>query len=269
MNYLHYIRNLVTPVLQKGNFEAGILTPEQFVEAGDFLVYKCPTWEWKSGISKKMKKYLPNERQYLVTRNVPCVTRCSTTNVSTKQDGEWAVFAQEEDEDEIIEKEITNTIPHPLSVGSIIKDDVKDDNVKEEYNVSLDEEDIEFEDPAAIYDGVLHTRTYNIYITYDNYYRTPRVWLFGYDEYGNPLAQTQMFEDISPEHAQRTVTYETHPHEKFMALSVHPCKHANVMKRLISQSKDTIIRPDQYLCVFLKFIGTVIPTVQYDFSLTI
>ena len=29
---------------------------------------------------------------------------------------------------------------------------------------------------------VLQTRTYDLNITYDNYYRTPRLWLFGYDE---------------------------------------------------------------------------------------
>ena len=28
----------------------------------------------------------------------------------------------------------------------------------------------------------MQTRTYDLTITYDNYYRTPRLWLFGYDE---------------------------------------------------------------------------------------
>lgn len=31
-------------------------------------------------------------------------------------------------------------------------------------------------------DNILHTRTYDISITYDKYYQTPRVFLFGYDE---------------------------------------------------------------------------------------
>jgi len=30
--------------------------------------------------------------------------------------------------------------------------------------------------------GVLHTRTYDLNITYDKYYQTPRLWLYGYDE---------------------------------------------------------------------------------------
>ena len=29
---------------------------------------------------------------------------------------------------------------------------------------------------------ILATRTYDLNITYDKYYQTPRLWLFGYDE---------------------------------------------------------------------------------------
>ena len=31
-------------------------------------------------------------------------------------------------------------------------------------------------------EDILQTRTYDLYITYDKYYQTPRLWLFGYDE---------------------------------------------------------------------------------------
>lgn len=30
--------------------------------------------------------------------------------------------------------------------------------------------------------GIVPTRTYDLNITYDKYYQTPRLWLFGYDE---------------------------------------------------------------------------------------
>lgn len=30
--------------------------------------------------------------------------------------------------------------------------------------------------------GILKTRTYDLHITYDKYYQTPRLWIFGYDE---------------------------------------------------------------------------------------
>ena len=45
--------------------------------------------------------------------------------------------------------------------------------------------------------GILATRTYDLNITYDNYYRTPRLWLFGYSEKQHPLAEKEMYEDIS------------------------------------------------------------------------
>ena len=45
-------------------------------------------------------------------------------------------------------------------------------------------------------DNVVATRTYDLSITYDKYYQTPRVWLFGYSELGSPLSPEQTFEDI-------------------------------------------------------------------------
>jgi len=33
--------------------EKGVLTPEEYVLAGDELVFKCPTWQWESGDPKK------------------------------------------------------------------------------------------------------------------------------------------------------------------------------------------------------------------------
>lgn len=45
--------------------------------------------------------------------------------------------------------------------------------------------------------GILTTRTYDLNITYDNLYRTPRLWLFGYDENQRPLTEDEMYEDVS------------------------------------------------------------------------
>lgn len=33
--------------------------------------------------------------------------------------------------------------------------------------------------------GIVKTRTYDLHITYDKYYQTPRVWVVGYDEVGS------------------------------------------------------------------------------------
>ncbi len=43
---------------------------------------------------------------------------------------------------------------------------------------------------------ILHSRTYDLNITYDKYYQTPRLWLCGYDENQKPLTIEQMYEDI-------------------------------------------------------------------------
>jgi ubiquitin-like-conjugating enzyme ATG3 len=53
--------------------EKGILTIKEFIEAGDTLVQKCPTWEWAGcDDPKKLKKEFPADKQYLITRKMPC-----------------------------------------------------------------------------------------------------------------------------------------------------------------------------------------------------
>ena len=72
---------------------------------------------------------------------------------------------------------------------------------------------------------IVSTRTYDLNITYDKYYQTPRLWLSGYDEKRQPLSVDQMYEDFSQDHAKRTVTMEAHPHRPGPPMaSVHPCK---------------------------------------------
>ncbi|WVZ57622.1 hypothetical protein U9M48_007984 [Paspalum notatum var. saurae] len=119
-------------------------------------------------------------------------------------------------------------------------------------------------------DNILRTRTYDVSITYDKYYQTPRVWLTGYDESRMPLKPELVFEDISQDHARKTVTIEDHPH--ILAgkhASVHPCKHAAVMKKIVDVLVSRGVEPevDKYLFIFLKFIASVIPTIEYDYTM--
>jgi Autophagocytosis associated protein, active-site domain len=53
----------------------GVLNPDEFVASGDFLVHACPTWHWVAGQKQSAKSYLPADKQFLITRNVPCYRR--------------------------------------------------------------------------------------------------------------------------------------------------------------------------------------------------
>lgn len=84
-------------------------------------------------------------------------------------------------------------------------------------------------------DQVIHTRTYDLHITYDKYYQTPRLWVVGYDENRQPLTVEQMYEDVSQDHAKKTVTMETHPHLPGPNMaSVHPCKFVSPMHPIMA-----------------------------------
>lgn len=170
--------------------------------------------------------------------------------------------------------------------------------------------------------NLLQVRTYDVMITYDKYYQTPRVWLLGFDEAsrshrrfinsylppnqkGTPLSAPQIFQDVSADHALKTVTIEPFPHSSVQAASVHPCKHASVMKKIIEKMNAGVVevqqrprgkegnrgkwllrkvtgsggddgkkptdpdavegmRVDFYLIVFLKFIASIVPTIEVD-----
>lgn len=158
------------------------------------------------------------------------------------------------------------------------------------------------------------------------YYRTPRLYLSGYDgKTALPLTPDQMMEDIMGDYKDKTVTIEDFPHFEgsVKMASIHPCRHAGVMRVLLdkadaslksrrkrqlalqakekegatqqgmpdvgglslSGSKDktdeweeivaedsgdegeVAIRVDQYLVVFLKFMASVTPGIEHDFTM--
>lgn len=81
-------------------------------------------------------------------------------------------------------------------------------------------------------------RTYNLYITYTPYYRTPRFYLSGYLSPSEPLSPPLMMEDIVGDYKDKTVTLEDFPFydNSVKMASVHPCKHASVMKVLLDRA---------------------------------
>lgn len=73
---------------------------------------------------------------------------------------------------------------------------------------------------------------------YSAYYRTPRLYLSGYMPNGNPLPPPAMMDDIMGDYADKTVTLEDFPFfaNNIKMASVHPCKHASVMRTLLDRA---------------------------------
>ncbi|KAG9509118.1 hypothetical protein GZH46_02372, partial [Fragariocoptes setiger] len=270
-----------TPVLRSSKFkQTGVLTPEEFVAAGDHLIHHCPTWTWSSSSeTSHQKSYLPSDKQYLVTKSVPCYKRCKDIDdhdekVIMTDDGDeegWVdTFVNSSGLNEAIadmtlspnERSTTTNSSPPDSTDHKDYDD-DDDEAAMDMDKFLSQDLVEDHDDAVARQpekkcetssktqsqlgnetgtekesNIIATRVYDLNITYDKYYQTPRLWLVGYDEHHKPLTIEKMYEDISQDHRKKTVTMENHPHIGRVMASVHPCRHAEVMKRLISTVED-------------------------------
>lgn len=277
--------------------EKGVLSISEFVLAGDNLVSKCPTWSWESGEPSKRKSYLPAGKQFLITRNVPCLRRAASVEDEYEAAG-GEVLLDNEDNDgwlathgnpkdnkhkeeenlpsmETLEIGKKNTIQSISShFGGEEEEDIPDmaeyeepDNLIETDPATLQSTYLVAQEPDD--DNILRTRTYDVSITYDKYYQTPRVWLTGYDESRMLLQPELVLEDVSQDHARKTVTIEDHPHLPGKHASVHPCRHGAVMKKIIDVLMSRGVEPevDKYLFLFLKFVASVIPTIEYDYTM--
>ncbi|KAL4600137.1 hypothetical protein ACB098_11G118700 [Castanea mollissima] len=276
--------------------EKGVLSVSEFVTAGDNLVSKCPTWSWESGEPNKRKSYLPPEKQFLITRNVPCLRRAASVEEEYEaaggevlldnedNDGWLATHGKPKDKSDEAENlpsmetlEISSKNKTVKSIPSHFGDQDEEDipdmaDYEEPDNIETDAATLPStylvaEEPDD--DNILRTRTYDVSITYDKYYQTPRVWLTGYDESRMLLQPELVLEDVSQDHARKTVTIEDHPHLPGKHASVHPCRHGAVMKKIIDVLMSHGVEPevDKYLFLFLKFVASVIPTIEYDYTM--
>jgi len=286
MSFLKNIIGQILPPPSESKFlEKGMLIPQEFITAGDQLVHTCPTWQWKPAIDSRHKRSeLPEDKQYLYTR-VPCskrVNKISETRTIEKDLGDgWSLAEAEESisTDPIIDVQkldalkIDNSKESKLQEGETHEEKGDDDDeIKVKVSAPNKESEEEDEDFIAVEGPTgTETRYYELTITYDFYYLTPRLWLSGYTEDNYPLSDKEMFEDIMDDYANKTVTYETQPHIGINQLGIHPCKHSNVMKYLIDVASENgvSIQPHQALFVFLKFISSVVPTMEYDFTIDV
>jgi len=303
-------------VLKESKFYTeGVLTPEEFVAAGDFLVMKCPSWKWCGGISgnSKLVDYLPENKQYLVT-TVPCPRRAldfEKLNKITERvnEDDWveplsddvykrklvdeapidleSQFDSREKNANIIVNNAVDTARMGLEGIEICEEDSENNNSNNnntnnnqnikgnnDNNIVINKEDEQNFDFIVVEDedqNVIRTRTYDVSVTYDYYYRVPRMWLTGYDESGTPLSDEEVKEDIMLDYIDKTVTIEVHPHTNVKSISIHPCKHSLLLTKMIEnfESNGKKLEVHMSVLLFLKFLHSVVPTIEYDFTMDI
>ena len=279
-------REKLMPQLRSSHFESmGILTAVEFVTAGDNLVGKYPAWQWGTTLDPNLRKvYLPTDKQFLVLRGAPCAHRVSDLNPEDWEDewhavdGESAKACGEGDDPESHEDDQD----YKWARGE--KEPAQGSSERAEGQEEKSEADLknllfDLEEDASIFGTFTdfsqisvppsfeqRPRKYDISIVYDNFYRVPKVFLFGYDESGSALSHQQMLRDVISDYVRKTVTIEPHPLLQTHMLSVHPCKHGSAMLRLIQAQKELgrQVTVDSYLFLFLKFIQSVVPTIEYD-----
>ncbi len=376
MNLLHSaldkVRDRYAPAKTTSTFrQTGQVTPEEFVLAGDYLVYKFPSWSWsKASSAAKRVTHLPEDKQYLITRGVPCHRRLDDNfaggggaaddlvrdgflggpegDDAGEDEGWLRTGGATEKEQEGLRAEV-RTMTESGQLGK------KASEEEEEEIPDMEDDDDDNEaiirDKSAGTAGYAHKywfhsrnanalrplRTYTLYITYSKYYSTPRFWLSGYASTSSPLPPQDMMEDIVGDYKDKTVTLEDFPflEGSVKMASIHPCKHASVMKILLDRADAALklrlqkakagektdvsgmegliddsaklsleqtqkrghemgvkaaggggdewevleqeneedgqdpfaIRVDQYLVVFLKFMASVTPGIEHDFTM--
>lgn len=277
--YRSLASNFMNPLKETKFYEEGVLTPEEFLLAGDFVTQKCPTWKWAANKSH-LVDYLPNNKQFITT-TVPCLSRVSSyykqssNYVENKLNDDWTepIFDQNKEKTQV--KDIC--FNKDENKGKTVVINEIDDYMSLEIE-PVDNEVAEVTDPTnneclivEIEDGIVKSRTYEVTITYDYYYRVPRLWLIGYSESGNPLSVNDIKEDIVLDYYDKTVTIEKHPFLDQLCVSIHPCKHSVLIKAMIKNAENCgkKLEVEKIILLLLKFFSSIIPTIKYDYTLDI
>lgn len=285
-------------VLKESKFyEEGVLTPEEFVLAGDYLTQKCPTWKWCSNKTNIISvEYLPKDKQFLTT-TVPCTQRASDLAINktiikeNNLESGWteAIFEHDKTrnninkEDQKLTKEIdfdklniNENNKNKIIINT--EDNYIDSGIEpfEDDNISSDKPQENNKDNNCYIveineDELIKSRTYDVTVTYDYYYRVPRMWLIGYSEEGQPLKDNEIKQDIMLEYIDKTVTIEKHPNLGVKSVSIHPCRHSTLIKKFILnfEQRGQKLDVEKSILLFLKFLSSIVPTIEYDFTMDI
>lgn len=269
--YYKKVINGVTGPMTQSNFQkTGKLTPSEFVEAGDNLIKQFPFWNWMNS-SVDYNDGMPPNKKYLVLSNCYSHERAPdltlTNDCEIDQDG-WMITKEN------IKKVDTS------SVVSSKKDSDLGGWESEEDDFGDFDDSIVFKD-----ENQKNRRIYNLTVIYDKYYSAPRMYLTGYRDHSQPLSKDEMMEDVLSENREKTVTVDIHPYLNIPTMSIHPCRHAETMQRIIERMESRfheeceelgddiddidpifVFPHTESLFVFLKFIASIIPTIQYDVS---
>ncbi|OII73690.1 autophagocytosis protein [Cryptosporidium ubiquitum] len=221
------IGNFIPINNSNSKFESdGFLTPKEFVDSGDYLVLQFPNWFWRSASKEYLVGWLPINKQYLHIDNIPCRRRLKSSGLCISKDSSGGITDDREDEWIFPTKK----------------------NEKKTDSFSINED----------------SRYYDISVTYDKFFQTPRIWLFGYDKDGSPLSTEEMVEDIINEYATKTITLDPHPFTGILCISIHPCNHSNLLKKMAKNHP-----PHLSIVILLKFITSVIPSIELDNTIDI
>jgi len=244
---------MVIPDLQDSNFlETGMLTKEEFRLSCDKLIKMDSTWSWmKEGECLMKKRILCNKIQLEQDLNV------------------------DEDINVYNLKETTDTTETTVAISneSAPEPEQTRDTESDDFLAEFETQDLVENDDATVkidYDNLNKSHYYNVSITYDQYYRTPRIWFEGIDSSGMVLSQDEIYSDFMVEYIKVSLTLETHPIMNMNYISVHPCKHTFAMQKMfafeLEKKNESEVKIEDYLVHFLKFASCVIPQLEFDKS---
>lgn len=219
------IGNFIPIDCSNSKFESdGLLTPKEFVESGDYLILQFPNWFWRAASEEYLVSWLPPNKQYLHIDNIPCKNRLDPSKLC-------------------ISKHKSSDQPEVHGDEWVFP--IRDYGNPDSYRSN-------------------EIRYYDISVTYDKFFQTPRIWLFGYNKEGYPLSTEEMVEDIINEYATKTITLDPHPFTGALCVSIHPCNHSNLLKKVAKSHPSHLS-----IVILLKFITTVIPSIELDNTIDI